>query len=295
MTFEALECFVEIARGATYMEAAEEFHLSQSALSKMIKKMENELGVQLFDRSGRSVKLTKAGKQLLADYDAMEPSYQAMKLDMRQMAERETLKVVVGIPGGEFHIHNILDHFCAENPRIPVDVDQPRTDRIEHASEAVRNGTADLIILHQTADCQDKSFEILVSDDPLMVVLPEGHRLSARKKISLGDLKEETLILDNWSAEILQSLNKEQKIHFSHIREVKQKREDILWDITTGAGITILRQSDLKSLNMDRTVVKKVSGLKACPLIMVTAGHGQDSAPLKTLKAYLLDALKEEK
>ncbi len=54
MTFEQLECFIYAVQENTFFDAAEALHITQSSLSKQIKKMEQELGIQLFDRSKRS-------------------------------------------------------------------------------------------------------------------------------------------------------------------------------------------------------------------------------------------------
>ena len=62
MTFEQLECFIYAVQENTFFDAAEALHITQSSLSKQIKKMEQELGIQLFDRSKRSAVLTQAGE-----------------------------------------------------------------------------------------------------------------------------------------------------------------------------------------------------------------------------------------
>ena len=60
MTFEQLECFIYAVQENTFFDAAEALHITQSSLSKQIKKMEQELGIQLFDRSKRSAVLRQA-------------------------------------------------------------------------------------------------------------------------------------------------------------------------------------------------------------------------------------------
>lgn len=62
MTFEQLKYFVTLVEGENFLEVAEKLYISQSSLSKQIKKLEEELEVSLLDRSGRKAKLTEGGE-----------------------------------------------------------------------------------------------------------------------------------------------------------------------------------------------------------------------------------------
>jgi DNA-binding transcriptional LysR family regulator len=78
MTFEQLKYFVTLVEGENFLEVAEKLYISQSSLSKQIKKLEEELEVSLLDRSGRKAKLTEGGeffyleaKKLLLEYEKL--------------------------------------------------------------------------------------------------------------------------------------------------------------------------------------------------------------------------------
>ena len=76
MTFEQLECFIYAVQENTFFDAAEALHITQSSLSKQIKKMEQELGIQLFDRSKRSAVLTQAGEFFYPEAQKLSLQYQ---------------------------------------------------------------------------------------------------------------------------------------------------------------------------------------------------------------------------
>ena len=88
MTVESFQYFYAIAEGMTYMEASEEFNISQSSLSKAIFRLEDDLGIKLFDRSGHKVQLTQAGLQLYSDLKEVIPGYRRM---LRNVEDRKSV------------------------------------------------------------------------------------------------------------------------------------------------------------------------------------------------------------
>ena len=76
MTFEQLECFIQAVQEKTFFDAAEALHITQSSLSKQIKKLEAELSIQLFDRSRRSAHLTQAGEFFYPEARKLVQQYQ---------------------------------------------------------------------------------------------------------------------------------------------------------------------------------------------------------------------------
>ena len=95
MTLEQLQYFVVIVETGTFLGAAEELHLSQSSLSKSIQRMERELNVVLFDRSGRSARLTEAGHQFYNDAKNVLSAYTQLINNLNQIKDsnENTLKL----------------------------------------------------------------------------------------------------------------------------------------------------------------------------------------------------------
>ncbi len=278
------------------MNVAEDFNLSQSALSKIIKKMEDELGAALFDRSGRSVKLTVAGKQLLKDYLDMEPYYNTMKLHMKEMSSTYRIKVVLGMPGGALNLNNILEMFMLEQPQIPIEVICGNdNNRIKTAREATHSTETCVSILHKSFPCSDDSYVELTDDDPLLCFLPHGHPLTQKNNITLMDLLSERIYTNGWGMEILNELSKTEHVVFDNVRETPtDHRESILWNVSAGRGITIFHKSDVLNINLDRVTIRPISDLDKTPIIFYMNDKAKDKQSCTILRNYLLQAVAKE-
>ncbi|MGN0998822.1 MAG: LysR family transcriptional regulator [Faecousia sp.] len=294
MTFEGLECFATIARGSTFQDAAETYNLSQSALSKIIQKMEDELGVKLFDRTGRSAKLTKAGERLLQDYSAMEPYYRTLVTHMRQLSQKRQINVVLGLPGGVLHIRNILDLFKVEHPEIPLNVVIREKDKLRFAEEAIHSPDMDLIIMHKLRHYEGVRYLTLLEDDPMRVVLPKDHPLRGKEKVFLEDLTEERIRVSKWGHELLKELSRQRQIWFSNAEVVMERRGDTIWNVASGQGIAIFHESDLYGLPLKRVVVKPLADVPKIPIIMIYNSNVMMTPSHTVLKDFLLEAVREE-
>ncbi|MCD7820107.1 MAG: LysR family transcriptional regulator [Lachnospiraceae bacterium] len=295
MTFETLECFAAIARGSTFMNVAEDFNLSQSALSKIIKKAEDEIGVKLFDRSGRSVHLTDAGKQMLEDYERMEPYYNAMKLHMRQLSSGYRITVVLGMPAKLMHFENHLNRFQEEHPEILLDVVVPNYERVKYAATAARAEDVDVVIMHKTVQYHGNSYVTLVPADPLYVFMPKNHPLASKETVTLEDICKEIIIVNNWGMEKLWGLSRDYQILFPNAREIdSMRREDLLWNVITGRGITLMHQSDVTNINTARVAMCPIAGIHRMPIIMITRSDSPVKESVETLKKYLQKEIRRE-
>lgn len=193
MELTQLRYFIAVADTRNFTEAAARLHVSQPALSYQIKRLENELGARLFDRTSRKVNLTLDGRTFL-------PLAQAVlaKADeaVRAMEERlgvETGQVNLGcIPSaGAYIVPTILATFRRSFPGITVRVFEAGANLLERG---VLDGEIDFAIVSTPGSPENLEVTPLLAEE-LLLVVPHHHPLAERSAVSLRDLQHEPLIV----------------------------------------------------------------------------------------------------
>ena len=180
-----LRYFAAVARHASIREAAEELHVAQSALSRRIQKLEDELGAPLFERHARGVALTSAGEILLSFAQT------SLRQVERVRSEVEALK---GLRRGTVHVYSIeslvphllprvIARFGARYPGINFDVTIDGSDRV---IAAVREGRTDIgIAFYPPADPELAT--VFKVREPLVATMSAQHPLAGKAKVSLAE------------------------------------------------------------------------------------------------------------
>ncbi len=188
MTFDEVETFVCIAEVGGFTEASRRLHRSQPAISRRVRELEHRLGAVLFERVGRRVTLTDAGRALLpyarTALAAIRDGERAVR-DRADVAQAFRLAIVGTL--ADSHIVDVLREFTARSTGISVDL---RTATSREVSALVRNGEADLG-LRYNADTDPKLESIPLGDEKLYVVVPAGHPVTAAELPDLEPLREE--------------------------------------------------------------------------------------------------------
>lgn len=198
MDTASLTAFLEVARAESFSQAAEHLHLTQPAISKRISGLEESLGVELFDRVGRRITLTEAGRALL-------PRAQQLLLeleDMRRMVANLTGPITGTLKVGTSHhigLHRLppaLRAFSTQYRDVRLDL---RFIDSEEAYEAVLSGELELGIVTLPPVPDDRLIAREVWDDPLAFVAGPEHPLARQKKVTLADLTQHAAILPSSS------------------------------------------------------------------------------------------------
>lgn len=189
MELRQLRYFRSIARTGSFSAAAAEEFVVQSALSQQIRKLEEELGVKLFERTTRSVRLTHEGEEILeladrvlADVDLVVAEADALRGVVRG-------KVAVGMmecPPASLDVAVLLRDFHAEHPGVEVAL---RSGGSERMLDEVRSGELDLAILGlPPAGIPERLAARTLLVEDLVGVVEAGHRLKGRARAtSLAD------------------------------------------------------------------------------------------------------------
>ena len=142
MDLTQLRSFVTVARLGHLTRAAEAVHLSQPALSGHIKALEEELGVQLFDRTPSGMAITPSGKRLLVDAEAIVQRVQQMQHTARSLSRELTGKLRIGtvLHAGFLRVGELAMRSFARHPEVELDLHHVLS---HDALTEVRNGTLD--------------------------------------------------------------------------------------------------------------------------------------------------------
>jgi DNA-binding transcriptional LysR family regulator len=189
MTLDELETFVSIARLGGFTEASRQLHRSQPAISRRIRELEGGLGAALFERVGRGVVLTDAGRALLPHAEAALAAVRDGERAVRDRAGAGTvLRVAVVGTLADSHIVDALRAFRSRFAGASVDL---RTATSREVSALVRSGEAGLG-LRYFSDADPALESVPLGAEKLFVVVPATHPVTARRLPDLRALRDET-------------------------------------------------------------------------------------------------------
>ncbi|MFD2255108.1 LysR family transcriptional regulator [Luteolibacter algae] len=193
MEFHQLRYFVAAAEEMSISRAAERVHISQPALSRQIRLLEEEIELLLFDRIKQRIHLTEAGRffllkarQLLCDAELAVQQTQENFGDVRR-----TLRLGFLSPFLDDLVAPVVREFQQRHPKSKVSLfDLPPRAQLDR----LRLGELDAVILGDLEDDEKSLFHVKrLSKHRFISVLPDNHRFAKRKSIKLAELKK-----DNW-------------------------------------------------------------------------------------------------
>jgi DNA-binding transcriptional LysR family regulator len=193
MELRDLKSFIEVAHYKSFTKAAIHSYLTQPSLSKAVKKLEDELHVELFDRSTRSLRLTDAGKIVFQQGQKALGALEELDILLDELKEIVIGEIKMGVPPliGTLFFPRIARHFHEKYPRVTLELVELGAKRI---SQLVESGEIDLgIIVLPASETKFDVFPFI--QDEFVLYLHEDHRLANNKMVTLSDLKNEKFIL----------------------------------------------------------------------------------------------------
>ncbi|HZR33154.1 MAG TPA: LysR family transcriptional regulator [Terriglobales bacterium] len=193
MQVHQLRYFCAVARSGNFTRAAEQEHIAQPSLSAQILKLEDELGARLFDRLGRTARLTHFGRTFLPRAEAILRQLGAAKLEIQEMAGGDNGRVVIGaIPTiAPYFLPGPLTSFAIKYPHIKVSIVEEITSVL---LQGLHEARLDLALAALPVSGEGLICEELLRER-LYVVLPARHHLASQKQISLKQIEEENFLL----------------------------------------------------------------------------------------------------
>jgi LysR family hydrogen peroxide-inducible transcriptional activator len=195
MELDQLRYFCAIVDAGGFSSAARQIHVSQPSLSQQIRKLEDELGARLFDRLGRSVRLTELGRAFLPRARGVLRELEAARGDVLERKASIGGAICVGvIPTiAPYYLPPLLTAFSRLHPEARVTVVEEITPLL---LDKLRAGGMDAALVALPLPVRSHEFEALpLLSEKLYAVLPNRHSLARETALSLSDLSEEPFLL----------------------------------------------------------------------------------------------------
>ncbi len=204
MNLRQLEYFVCVAETLSFTKTAETFYISQTAVTQQIRALEEQLGVTLFNRTKRSVKLTPAGSIFLGEARAILNRMDSAVEKARQAANGFTGSLKLGIIQGydNPYLPDVIHNFCAAYPNVSLQFTETNTETLyKMLLEKTLDLTLNVVFPFTHLDVLGLESK-LICNYPLMVLMPADHPLAFRSQLDLSELKNEDFIFTGlWGIE----------------------------------------------------------------------------------------------
>jgi len=254
MTLTELRYIVTLAQEQHFGRAAERCYVSQPTLSIAVKKLEDELGVALFERTKSRVQPTPLGEQIVAQANLVLEQTAAIK-DMADAGKDQLsspLSVGAIFTIGPYLLPHFIPHLQKLASKMPLYVEEGYTHNLR---KKLRNGELDVIIIALPFVEPDVVTQSLF-EEPFVVLLPQDHPLARKAEVAPDDLNDQQLLLLGeghcfrdqvlTTCPNLQHHNDEQSANVRTAAE-GSSLETLRHMVASGLGITILPQSAAES------------------------------------------------
>ncbi|WP_433748012.1 cidABC operon transcriptional activator CidR [Falsibacillus pallidus] len=259
MDIKHLQYFIEVANFNSFSRAAENLFITQPTISKMIKNLETELGIELFERSRKQLTLTDAGKIILEQAKLIDTAFKNLETELDNLTGLKKGHIRIGLPP-IFNAHfflKIVGKYHEMYPGITFQLVEDGSKKIE---DDVSNNLLDagVIVLPTKNDLFD---HFAFMEEDLKLIIHPSHPLADREEINLVELKNESFILFNkdfvLNDRIVHSCT---SVGFTpHIISESSQRSFIEEMVESKLGVSLLPESVCHNLNKNVKSVKIVN------------------------------------
>jgi LysR family transcriptional activator of glutamate synthase operon len=253
MELRQLRYLVALAEERHFTRAAAREHIAQPALSQQIRRLEDEIGLPLVQRTTRRVVITEAGEFLVARARRILSEVDAAHSEMEGLRGVQTGHVTVGAMHtmGPVDVALVLAIFYERHPDVELTV---REQSSEELAEMLRVDELDLAFLSVTERIESHGLGLhqLVSEE-LVVVLPREHRLGKRRRVRLAELADDEFISFREGSrlrELLVSAGRQSGFE-PRVKLESNESERIRRLVARGLGVAILPRSDAEGPGAD--------------------------------------------
>jgi DNA-binding transcriptional LysR family regulator len=247
MNIEQITAFHKVASTGSFTRAARELFVTQPAVSQEIKALEASLGIKLFDRSGKNVRMTAEGEVLLSYVHRLFALHEEMESLFGRSKNLQHGQIKLGSTAlmGTYFLPKIIGRFNRRYPGIEIDLQMGNSDQVMHL---VLEGMVDLGFSGMTTN-HARLESILIHQERMIMVASPRHPLSSRK-ISLDDISETPFIwrekgtqtrklIEKWFLRQLRGHYPRKSIELQNMEAAKRMVEE-------GYGITVVPEAAVK-------------------------------------------------
>lgn len=248
MDTQHLKAFITVATLGSFTEAAERLHLTQPAISKRISALEQQLNCRLFDRIGRGIALTEAGRALLPKAEKILQAVSDTELALSNLSGSVggTLRLATSHHIGLHHLPQVLKAYAQQYPHVALELDFMDSD---HAYTEVMRGNAELGIITLSVNQPPAIQAIPLWQDPLAFVVAPDHSLAGKDLLDLSQLSEYPAILPDPTTQTTQLVKQlfESRHCQLNITMATNYLETIKMMVSIGLGWSVLPHTMLDS------------------------------------------------
>lgn len=248
MTFEQLKSFLAVVKHNHFTLASQELFISQSSISKHIKALEKEIGIELFKREHRTIVLTPAGEEFLSFAQKSVDDYNKMQRDLSKYKSEESETITIGVIDTmvEYGLATLLSDFRREHPNINIElIERGNNSILQYLNVSKFN-----LAFINNLGSNDKNLDAYeLFSDNLVMVTSENHRFLDNRTIALYKTSKEKYIalsgdptLHNIFLNVWGNLN-----FFPEISYIDSQTKTLLALVSEEMGVTLLPDTIAKS------------------------------------------------
>ncbi|WP_052766853.1 LysR family transcriptional regulator [Sporolactobacillus inulinus] len=193
MELRQIYYFMEAANREHITQASEALHVAQSAISRQIALLEDELGVPLFSRKGRNIQLTKAGKIFLEHAERGISEFEKAEQKIKEYLNPETGLIRLGI-STSLSVHTlpiVLQKFHSIHPGIDFQLHQ---GTVPYLIKLISQGSIDLAFASPVPKHHERIRSSILYTERMVLLMPKRHKKAGKGPIALSQLKNERFI-----------------------------------------------------------------------------------------------------
>jgi DNA-binding transcriptional LysR family regulator len=281
-TLSQLESFVAVAEELHYRRAAERLSMTQPPLSRRIQLLERELGVELFDRTGRAVRLTAAGRAFLVDARRLLGGAERAALAVRRAGAGEAGIVTLGFTATTAYsfLEMVLTTIRERLPRVDVVL----REQVSGAQiEGLRTGDLDVGLVRPPVPDPGLT-SVALFREALLVALPAAHPLATREASPhVRDLDGEPLVMYSpiearYFHEVLVGVFRQARITPRDVQHLSQIHTAVAL-VGAGLGVALVPAAAAR-LHLDGVVLRPIEGVVGEPVELVAAWRTGNDNPV---------------
>ncbi|WP_435925850.1 cidABC operon transcriptional activator CidR [Paenibacillus sp. DYY-L-2] len=252
MDIRQMQYLLEVARLKSFTKAAEALYITQPTISKTIKSMEEDLGVVLFDRIGKTIELTDAGQLIVQQAQQIVASFQNLMAELDDLRNLKKGHIRIGLPPmvGVSFFPRVIGGFHERYPEITIQLFEDGAKKVE---SDVAAGLLDVgVVVLPTVQEGLNSFPFV--EEKLNLVVPLNHRLAMRQKADLAELAEEGFVLFREDFTLHDRIIAEcAKAGFQPRIIYESSQWDLISEmVAVGLGITLLPETICREVDQER-------------------------------------------
>ena len=288
-----LKSYCLVVETKSFSRAAQAKHMTQSAMSRLVKNLEDELGVRLLHREGKVARPTPAGKIFYEHAKRLLEGYLRLDRDLSVVARtaRDSLRLGSSRTAAFHLLPQALYDFAKRHPEFRIDLTVLKT---ENVLRDLRESRIDIGIV-EGIGIDDNVYAEAITEDELVAIAPENHPLATKKTITAHDLIAQSFILpehDSGTGELVDEFFRERGIDARRInaRMTTGNPEFAVQMVQAGLGVAFVSKwSAFTAVKEGTVIVLRLPGKKILrKFFLVMAGREPACQPVKTFREFII-------